>query len=321
MNKRVVLAVAILLLLNFSGCDRDGSDEPKVTLMDLSSISVTDVALAETTSVDEVEKTSPVMPDSNFSEFFLGATTLSEQVVYQDDHLIISAVNGVTTDLETGFVIIPIQVQNMTSDQIELLAVDGSVNGSMIQTILYASAEPGVKTEASLYVPITELNYASIDLLDELEAFLMLTYAKDESVVYTKSPLHISFDGNGDYSQSFDRSGTVVLDRDGIVATVRPYVDSSESGYNLLVMVENKCDSTVRISLSSVKVNGKSIPTLFYSQVLSGKVAFSLCTFIEQDLSLENITEVQTVEFVIAIEDPMSNEDLFVSEPITLSVS
>ena len=119
MNKRVVLALAILLLLNFSGCDRDGSDEPKVTLMDLSSISVTDVALAETTSVDEVEKTSPVMPDSNFSEFSLGATTLSEQVVYQDDHLIISAINGVTTDLETGFVIIPIQVQNMTSDQIE----------------------------------------------------------------------------------------------------------------------------------------------------------------------------------------------------------
>lgn len=326
MNMRLCYVAALSMLLICSGCSRNKSDEtksaPPVVINSFAESDLSNTQVVSSSAV--VAGTTPSSMDSNVNEFSLGTTTLSEQVIYQDDDLTLTAKSGLSVDIETGLVIIPIQVQNNASERIELLCVDGSVNGSMIQTIFFASAEPGVKTDASLYLPINELNYAGIDLLDDLESYLMLTHSKDESVVFAEAPLVIDFDGNGNYSQVFDRSGTVVLDQDGIVTTVRPYPDSAgdlAADYNLLVMVENESSNPVRISLSSVKVNGKSVPTLFYSQVLSGKVDFKLCAFFEEDLSDANIAEVQTVEFVIAIEDPMSNEDLFVSEPITLSVS
>jgi len=325
MKKYIYCVVASLMILTFPGCSSDKSDEtisaPPVVINSFAESDLSNTPVVSSSA--NVAGTTPSSMDSNMNDFSLGTTTLSEQEIYQDDDLTLTAKSGLSLDIETGLVIIPIQVQNNSSERIELLGVDGSVNGAMIQTIFFASAEPGVKTDASLYLPINELNYAGIDLLDDLESYLMLTHSKDESVVFTESPLVIEFEGNGNYSQVFDRSGTVVLDQDGIVTTVRPYPDSSgdlESDYNILVMVENNSSDAVRISLSSVKVNGESVPSLFYSQVLSGKVSFKLCTFFEEDLSAANISEVLTVEFVIAIEDPISNEDLFVSEPITISV-
>jgi len=109
---------------------------------------------------------------------------------------------------------------------------------------------------------------------------------------------------------------TTVVDNENCTFRIVALEEDSLWGYALKVFLENKTDKDLMFSLRDVSVNGYMCDPLFAAAVSAGMKANEVISFLQEDLTSNDITEVTDLAFTLAVYDsnnwsaePLVDED------------
>ena len=136
------------------------------------------------------------------------------------------------------------------------------------------------------------------DTIAETEAILINTSAKDT------------------YVQSYDDSGDVIYEKDGIRIIDKGLTTDEFFGPEIRVYIENNTAKAVTVQVQNVSVNGFMVEPIFSSDISSGKKINDGIMFI--DLEENEIEKIKDAELSFIIFDMDSLDTLDESDPIKL---
>ena len=122
------------------------------------------------------------------------------------------------------------------------------------------------------------------------------------------------------YNYTFDDSGDIAYEENGIKITVKGLAESSSLfGPELVVYIENNSDENITVQTRDFSVNGFMVNPIFSSDVMSGKHAIGTITFLSSELEENNITKFETAELSFHIFNAKSWDTIVDTDVISLS--
>ena len=101
----------------------------------------------------------------------------------------------------------------------------------------------------------------------------------------------------GGYVQTFDDSGTVFYDANGIRIIGKGLsTEDSFFGPGLIVYIENNNEKNITVQVRDTSVNGFMVDTSMSQDVISGKKALTAVTFFDFSLEENGIEEIGQIE-------------------------
>ena len=244
--------------------------------------------------------------------------TVTEQVLFEQDGVKVT-LQSINFDGWWGPEL-SLLLENDTAKAVTVQAMNMSVNGAMVDGFLSCDVAADKKANDELTLSETELKMADIDVITDLSFYFNVYDSDSWETLFNTDTITIQTSAAGSYVQSFDKSGTVVLDQNGVRITVQG-LNSNESlwGVDVNVLVENNSGRSVYVQTDDVSVNGFMIYPYFSCAVTDGKVAYDMISFMQSDLDENNITEIDTVELIFHVFDYDNWDTILDSDPITLT--
>lgn len=293
--KKIALSAILCTTLFFSAaCSSPGSD-----------------ASAEGRSPGAGNTTSaPVVPASEI--------TVEEQVLLDKDGLKITLKSMSNDDIFGPT--LKLMTENNMDKSVGVQIRNLAVNGLMMQSMFSAEIAPGKKSNGDITLLMNELEEASIKTIKDVEFNFTVFDAESWDTIFDSETLHIETSADKSFVQTYDDSGLKAFDKDGFKIVIKKLVsEDSFWGADIYVYIENNSDKDATIQIRDMSVNGYMLEPMFSSDVLSGKKAFDTITFLEQDLTDNDINEIEDLEFKFHIFD-MGNWDTIIDSE-TISVS
>ena len=210
-------------------------------------------------------------------------------------------------------------IENNTDQNITVQAKNTSVNGAMIETIFSCDVAAGKQATDSISFYSEDLEVAGITEIYEIELSLLFFNADTWADIDLSDPILV-YTGAGPNAQTFDDSGTVAYDVDGVRIVVKGLImDGSYHGADVLLYIENNTDQNLTVQARDVSVNGIMLDPIFSSDIYSGKVAFDMLTFLKTDLEDNAIDDIESIELRFEIFDAETWNDVAESDLITIT--
>ena len=244
----------------------------------------------------------------NAQEYTPENTQVAERILFEQDGVkvtLLSLEPGVDSSLGPELKIL---VENGSSKSVTVHTKDSSVNGIMIGTWLACEVAPGEKVNDSITFLMPEFEPTGIDIIKEVELKFVVTDSLSFNALFSTDVITIVTSAEN-YVQSYDDSGTVALDRDGIKIVIKNLEDQDSLwGADVFVYIDNNSGVDVIAQASNVSVNGFTIDPWFSCDVLDGKKALSTISFMETDLEVYGITKISELElrFVVIDRDSLN---------------
>lgn len=208
-------------------------------------------------------------------------------------------------------------IENNSGIDLTFQTRNSSVNGYMAETMMSVDVVDGKKANDSLCFSTADMEACGIDAIADME-FSFHVFSTDTWEDYYNSPMIQLKTTNADtYDYSFDDSGDVVHDEDGIKIVVKGLSeDDSIFGPGVVVYIENNSNQNITIQAQDVSINGFMIESIFSSDVLVGKHAVDSITFFSSDLEENEITQIETIELTFHIFNTETWDTITYSDPI-----
>jgi hypothetical protein len=244
--------------------------------------------------------------------------TVDEQVLYDQNGLKIT-LESLDFDGWWGPEL-SLLLENNTDTSVNVQAMGVSVNGAMIDGYLSCDLAAGKKAYDAIELSDTDLDISGIDVIGEIEFYFNVYDSETWATLYDTDTIIVQTSAAGTFTQSFDTSGTVLMDQDGVRVTYQR-LDTAESswGADIYVFVENNSGRNVTVQVWDASVNGFMLYPYFSSGVQDGKVAYDMISFMQSDLDENKITDIQTVEFSFHVYDFDNWDTIIDSVPVTLN--
>ena len=199
-------------------------------------------------------------------------------------------------------------------------ARNSSVNGAMMDPYFSCDVAAGKKANGELSFSSTDFSDAGIQTLKSIELVFYVYETDTYDEVFSSSMVTIASTAPASFEQTFDASGTEVLNTKGIRFVILGLDDSDPVwGSSIHVYAENNSTRNITAQLTDVSVNGYMIDPYFYSALLIGKVAFDRVTFFQTDLDDNHITSIESLEFRIHVYDSETWDTILDSDVISLT--
>ena len=245
-------------------------------------------------------------------------TTVEEQVLLDRDGI---KVTLLSLDYDGWFgPELSLLVENDSQKDVTVQALDLSVNGAMISGYLYSQVASGKKANETITLSDTDLSDAGIETIQTVEFYFNVFDPESWETLFDTDFVMITTDAPASFTQTFDDSGSVILNQDGIRIIVQG-LDTTDSlwGCDVKLVVENNSGKTVLLVAEDVSVNGFMIDPYFSCELPSGKIAFERMSFMQDDLDDSGIESVETIELSFIVYDYESWDTLFDCGVLTLS--
>ena len=300
MKKRVKLLAVVLCLLLFAtmalGSGSSGSGEDK-KISDVSS----GASSTEETSTENVTT----------------EITIGEQVLYDENDIKITA-----TGLEDSWLGTELQVliENNSSQSITIQARNANVNGYMVPTVMSADVAAGKKANDSLTFETSGLKECGIDNIATMEFLFHIFDSESWDEIVDTDVITVETSIAESYTQTYDDSGEVLVDTDGIQIVGKGLSDEDSFwGPGVILYIENNSDQNVTIQVRDVSVNGFMVDSSMSEDVVAGKKAMSAVQFFSTDLEENSIDDITDVELYFHIFNLESWDTIFDSDVISIS--
>ena len=300
MKKRVKLLAVVLCLLLFAtmalGSGSSGSGEDK-KISDVSS----GASSTEETSTENVTT----------------EITIEEQVLYDENDIKITA-----TGLEDSWLGTELQVliENNSSQSITIQARNANVNGYMVPTMMSADVAAGKKANDSLTFETSGLKECGIDNIATMEFLFHIFDSESWDEIVDTDVITVETSIAESYTQTYDDSGEVLVDTDGIKIVGKGLSDEDSFwGPGVILYIENNSDQNVTIQVRDVSVNGFMVDSSMSEDVVAGKKAMSAVQFFSTDLEENSIDDITDVELYFHIFNLESWDTIFDSDVISIS--
>ncbi|MDY5102536.1 MAG: hypothetical protein SPE81_05505 [Agathobacter sp.] len=300
MKKGIKLLAVVLCLLLFAtmalGSGSSGSGEDK-KISDVSS----GASSTEETSTENVTT----------------EITIEEQVLYDENDIKITA-----TGLEDSWLGTELQVliENNSSQSITIQARNANVNGYMVPTVMSADVAAGKKANDSLTFETSGLKECGIDNIATMEFLFHIFDSESWDEIVDTDVITVETSIAESYTQTYDDSGEVLVDTDGIKIVGKGLSDEDSFwGPGVILYIENNSDQNVTIQVRDVSVNGFMVDSSMSEDVVAGKKAMSAVQFFSTDLEENSIDDITDVELYFHIFNLESWDTIFDSDVISIS--
>ena len=300
MKKRVKLLAVVLCLLLFAtmalGSGSSGSGEDK-KISDVSS----GASSTEETSTENVTT----------------EITIEEQVLYDENDIKITA-----TGLEDSWLGTELQVliENNSSQSITIQARNANVNGYMVPTVMSADVAAGKKANDSLTFETSGLKECGIDNIATMEFLFHIFDSESWDEIVDTDVITVETSIAESYTQTYDDSGEVLVDTDGIKIVGKGLSDEDSFwGPGVILYIENNSDQNVTIQVRDVSVNGCMVDSSMSEDVVAGTTAMRAVQFFSTDLEENSIDDITDVELYFHIFNLESWDTIFDSDVISIS--
>ncbi|NLL71938.1 MAG: hypothetical protein GX237_00210 [Clostridiales bacterium] len=286
--KRIFLFVLTLtLLLTITSCDGSKGDTDDKQVKDKTNQEEeTDNNQNVNTNDDE---------DKNIDNDKNQDITIEEQVIFEGNDIKVTA-TGLTNDDFFG-PSVTVLIENNSSNNITVQSRYSSVNGVMIDSLLSADVVAGKKTNDTISFSADSLEIAGIPTIKDIELSLHIIDAESWDTLIDTDIITINTSADSSIVQEYDNSGHLAYDSDGIKIVIKNLNSSSSLwGSDVHVYIENNTDENITVQARDVSLNGFMVDPIFSCDVLSGKRAFDTITFMESDLTDNNISDITDLE-------------------------
>ena len=245
--------------------------------------------------------------------------TVAEQVIFDQEDVKIT-VTGLDVTGSFWGPELKLLIENNRKENITVQANHVAVNGIMVETSLSSDIAAEKKANASLSIFSSDIELAAIEAIKDIELTLNIFNSDSWNDIVTSDLIHISTSAT-DYVQSYDDSGSLAYDDNGVKIVVKK-IDSEDSfwGADVLVYIENNRNEDITLQADNVSINGFMVSPAFSSDILAGKKTFDTITFFESDLQDNNITDITEIELSFYGFNMASWDDIFRSDTITIKL-
>ena len=243
--------------------------------------------------------------------------TVAETVLYDADGIKVTA-----TGYEDGWMgpEIKMLVENNSSKNVIVTADAVSVNGYMMPTAsLYAEVAAGKKANESMSIMLSELEYSGIDTVAEMQFYIQVTDAESWDTL-TISELLTLTTSAAPYEQSVDDSGDVLYESEGIKIVCKGLKQDIFWDGTVVFYLENSSDRAITVYAENVSVNGFMQDVGMWSDLRSGTKLIDGMSIIDlSDLEIENIDQIENIEFNLRVIDAVTWDDIAVTDVLALN--
>lgn len=282
MRKGIFFILTFMLILFVSSCDSSMGDINDKQITDDSNKTEESGNIGDDEGKDVVE-------DENKD------ITIDEQIIFEGNDIIVTA-TGLDKD---GFFgpSISVLIENNSSKNITVQSRNSSVNGLMIDTIFSSDVAAGKKANDSIALSSDELDNAGITTIKDIELSLHIIDAESWDTIIDTDTIVLNTTADTSYVQEYDDSGFVAYEGDDLRIIVKK-LNSSDSfwGSDVYLYIENNRAEDITVQARDVSINGFMVDPIFSSDISAGKKAFDTITFMESDLTDNNVTDITDIE-------------------------
>ncbi len=303
MKKRKLLALCFVLSLSaatiFTGC---GSSSSSGGSKDISTVTTSDASGTGT--------------DGSSSK---DAVTVAEQVLYDANNVKITA-TGLSEDDSWLGTSLTLLIENNSDQSLTIQARDANVNGYMVDTSMSANVAAGMKANDSLVFQTSGLEECGIEQIASMEFSFTMLNSDTFETVFDSDVITVNTSIAEGYTQTYDDSGTVLLDANGIKIVGKGLsTDDSFWGPGVILYIENNSDQNITVQTRDTSINGFMVTSTISESVLVGKKAITAVQFYDSDLESNGITDITSVNLSFHIFNSASWDAILDSDPITIT--
>jgi hypothetical protein len=302
-----VLAVLVVLSIPaaLSQGDKEASATPSAASSPASPSPQGADAAEDELSVEEPEPATPEPAPE---------VSISEKVLLDEGGIKITA-----TGLSKSFMgnSVELLIENNSDAPVTVHVDDVSVNGFMFEPLFSCSVASGKKANDSINLYDDDLEAAQISLIKDLELKFKFLDPDTYATFFVSGAIAFETDGSESYQQSYDDSGVLLMDQNGVKATIKK-LDSQDSfwGADLYLYIENGSGGNIVMDADECSINGFMVNPIFSCSIVDGKKAVDTITFLQSELEENGITEIKEIELVLTCRNPENFQSIFSTEPI-----
>lgn len=298
MKKRILaVMMAATMVLSMSACNGSNSEDTSTTPANESSI--------------DAEKADDVSDGTSED------VTIENQELYNQNGIVITAtelnMNG------TWGPEIKVIVENNSDKNITVQTRNSSVNGFMTEISFSCDVVAGKKANDSLIFESSSLEACNIETLADIEFSFYIMDSETWDEIASTEIITINTSANGNYEQSYDDSGDVIYENNGIRIISKGFVEDGIFGPELSLYIENNSGQNITVQARDTSVNGFMIEPNMSADVVSGKINLDGMTFFSSDFESNGITDVESIETAFHIFNTESWEDIDTTSPIIIN--
>jgi len=192
-------------------------------------------------------------------------------------------------------------IENANDQQVDVELNSIVVNGySMQNSYLIGTVDANVKLNTEISLDIEELADCNIDEIATIDLVLELYDYNTWSTISVSDVIHI--DTGSNFVQTYDTSGTNIINESGVVIKYRDFVEDADYyGPYAIFYVENNTDTAIDLSSDNVQINGFMISGYLYGTVAPGTCAIMRLEFFSSDLEESGIDQIDEVKLSINV--------------------
>ena len=315
-NKSLFALLLIFTMFIFTACGiGEEIKQPASVSGDSSVTTATETADIPTESIEE--ETADNSSESIEEETAENEITIAETVLYDANNVKVTA-----TGYEEGWMgpEIKILVENNSDKNALITATSVSANGYMLPSAsLYVDVAAGKKANESLILMSSELEQSGITTLAELQFFVQLSDSETWDTIDTSELLTLTTSA-APYEQPVDDSGDVLYDSDGIKIICKGLKQDIIWDGTVVFYMENASGNDISIHAENVSVNDFMQDVGLWSDLRSNTKLIDGMSLIDlSDLEIENIDQIENIEFSLRIVDAESWDEIATTDVLTLN--
>lgn len=296
--KRMFTALIASTMLLLAGCSSGNSEPTNVASVDTAASNVGEAASEESESAAEEN-----------------AVTLDETVIYDGNDIKITA-TGIKEDSFFGPEL-NLLIENNGTQNIVVQPDYCLVNGYMMYGLMSSDVAAGKKNNDTLDFSGSTLKACGIDQITDIRLRLTVSDSDSWMPLFKTDEITLQTSAAGTYAQTYDDSGEVIYDTNGIKVVAKS-ADDEFLGKGVVFYLENNTDRHVVVNGENISVNGYMMTDLFYADLAPQSHAVDILTLLGSDLQNNAIDTIEEVDLTLRITDYDSYENIDTTSPITL---
>lgn len=247
-----------------------------------------------------------------------------QEVTVVDNEYCTIKITGIEPDNMWGYTL-KAYLENKSADKTFMFSIDSaSVNGVETDTLFATEVAAGKKSNEDISFMDSALEENNIGDFTDIALHFRVYDSNDWTAEPVATPsIHIYPYGEENavaYTREAQPADNVIVDNAYVTVIVTGYEHDTILGYTANLFLVNKADVPVMFSVDEASVNGYMAEPFYADSVGAGNCAFSAISWSDTTLEENNITEIQTIEFLLRVynEDDWTADD-FVNETITLN--
>ena len=253
-----------------------------------------------------------------------GDATITEQVLFDEQDIRLTALS-----LSTGALLgqeLNVLIEN-NSDQPVIVQVRGaSINGLMIDAPVFSpEANPGANNNDSITFLSSELELNNIETIGTIELSFAIINPETFETLFETNLITIETSLAGQVEQAALGEGQQAQDRrqvfsqDGFTIYFIAFEDDDIWGINARFYMSNDSDIPVTVQSQDVSLNGFMIAGIMSADMQPGRSTNTTLTFLEEDLEINGIETVSTMDIRFNIINVDTWETIVSSDIITIT--